>query len=119
MADFSRPRYEATVITTAFQITGQIEPFGPWLDYLNTRDKIAVPVYNAHILAIGTAVGTAPEKPQVYVNCQDIYLIYLPGNFFPITNADLHARVALPAPLPHKADMMLVNRQHVAIYHPT
>ena len=34
----------------------------------------------------------------------------LPGNFFPITNADLHAKVALPAPLPHKAEMMLVNR---------
>ena len=163
MADFSRPRYEAAVITTAFQITGQIEPIGPWLDFLNARDKIAVPVYSAHILAIGTAAGTAPEKPQVYVNCRDICFIYLPdrnshqtvhmlrnvqtaiahigpvicrgewhmgadatlatftddlpGDFFAVTNADLHVRVALPAPLPHKAEIILVNRLHVAVYH--
>ena len=164
MTDFSRPRYEATVITTAFQITGQIEPIGPWLDYLNAKDKITVPIYNAHTLAIGTAVGPAPEKPQVYVNCHDICFIYLPdrnshqtvhmlknvqtviahigpvicrgewhmgmdarlatfvddlpGDFFAVTNADLHAKVALPGPLPHKAEMMLVNRQHVSVSHP-
>ena len=41
----------------------------------------------------------------------------LPGNFFPVTNADLHAKVALPAPLPHKAELLLVNRLHVPIYH--
>ena len=78
MADFSRPRYEATVITTAFQITGQIEPIGPWLDFLNAKDKITLPVYNAHLLAIGTSVGPAPEKPQVFVNRHDICFIYLP-----------------------------------------
>ena len=164
MADYSRPRYEAIVITTAFQITGQIEPIGPWLDFLNAKDKFTLTVYNAHILAIGTSVGPAPEKPQVYVNCRDICFIYLPdrnsqqtvhmlrnvqtaiahlgpvicrgewhmgadatlatfiddlpGDFFAVTNADLHAKVALPGPLPHKAEMMLVNRQHVAVYHP-
>ena len=164
MADFSRPRYEAAVITTAFQITGQIEPIGPWLDFLNSRDKLTLPVYNAHVLPIGIAVGAAPQKAQVLVNRGDVCFIYLPdrnshqtvhmlrnvqtaiahigpvicrgewhmgadatlatfvddlpGNFFPITNADLHAKVALPEPLPNRAEMMLVNRQHVAIYHP-
>ena len=164
MEDFSRPRYDATVITTAFQITGQIEPIGPWLDFLNARDKVILPVYHAHLLAIGTSVGPAPEKPQVYVNHHDICFIhlpdrnshqtvhmlrnvqtaiahigpvicrgechmgadatlatfvdYLPGNFFPITNADLHAKVALPVPLPHKAELILVNRLHVSVYHP-
>jgi hypothetical protein len=164
MADFSRPRYEATVITTAFEITGQIEPIGPWLDFLNAKDKLTLPVYSARILAIGTSVGPAPEKPQVYVNLHDICFIHLPdrnahqsvhmlrnvqpaiahigpvicrgewhmgmdatlltfiddlpGNFFPITNADLHAKVALPAPLPHKIELMLVNRLHVPVYHP-
>ena len=164
MTDFSRPRYEATVITTAFQITGQIEPIGPWLDFLNTKDKYRLPVYNAHMLAIGTSVGPAPEKPLVYVNRRDVCFIYLPdrnshqtvhmlrnvqaaiahigpvicrgewhmgmdatlatfiddlpGNFFPVTNADLHAKVTLPAPLPHKAELMLVNRLHVPVYHP-
>jgi hypothetical protein len=165
MADFARPRYEATVITTAFQIAGEIEPIGPWLDFLNIRDKIVLPVYNAHMLLMGTPAGSAPQpKPQVYVNRHDVCLIYLPdrsshqsvhmlrnaqiaiahigpvicrgewhmgvearlatfvddlpGDFFAVTNADLHARVALPAPLPHKAEMLLVNRRHLAVYHP-
>lgn len=164
MADFTRPRYEAMVITTAFQITGHIEPIGPWLDYLNAKDKITLLVHNAHIHAIGTSVGSAPEKPQVYVNRHEICFVYLPdrnshqsvhmlknvqaaiahigpvicrgewhmgmdatlatfvddlpGNFFPVTNADLHAKVAMPAPLPHKAEMLLVNRLHVPVYHP-
>lgn len=164
MADFSRPRYEATVITTAFQITGQIEPIGPWLDYLNAKDKITVPIYHARMLAIGTSAGSAPEQPQVIVNRNHICLIYLPdrsshqtvhmlknvqtaiahigpvicrgewhmgidvrlatfidhlpGDFFAVTNADLHARVALPAPLPPKVELILVNRQHVSVSHP-
>ena len=37
MANFSRPRYGATVITRDYQITGQIEPIGPWLDFLNAK----------------------------------------------------------------------------------
>jgi hypothetical protein len=164
MADFSRPRYDATVITPAFQITGQIEPIGAWLDFLNTRDKIALPIYNAHVRMIGTSVGPAPEKSQVYVNRRDVCFIYLPdrnshqtvhmlrnvqiaiahigpvicrgewhmgmeatlatfiddltGDFFAVTNADLHAKVTLPEPLPHKAEMMLVNRQQLAVFHP-
>jgi hypothetical protein len=164
MAEFTRPRWDATVITTEFQITGQIEPIGPWLDYMNTKDKYTLPIHNARILAIGTSVGPAPEKPLVMVNRADVCFIYLPdrnshqtvnmlrnvkaaiahlgpvicraewhmgvdatlltfmddlaGNFFPVTNADLHAKVALPAPLPHKADLLLVNRLHVTIYHP-
>lgn len=163
MADFSRPRYEATVITTAFQITGQIEPIGPWLDFLNARDKIALSVFNAQALMIGTSVGPAPEKPQVHVNRHDVCILYLPdrdshqtvhmlrnvriaiahigpvicrgewhmgpdatlatfiddlpGNFFAVTNADLHAKMVLPAPLPHKAELILVNRLHVTAYH--
>jgi hypothetical protein len=164
MADFSRPRYEAMVITTEFQIIGQIEPIGPWLDFLNAKDKITLPVYNAHILAIGTSVGPAPEKSQVMVNRHDVCFIYLPdrnshqtvhmlrnvqtaiahigpvicrgewhmgmdatlatfiddlpADFFPITNADLHAKVVMPEPLPHKAELILVNRLHVPVYHP-
>src|SRR5512147_686928 len=76
--DYTRPRFEVMLITTAFQITGQIEPVGTWLDFLNARDKFTVTVHNAHILAIGTSVGPAPEKPQAYVNRNDICFIYLP-----------------------------------------
>lgn len=164
MADYSRPRYEAVIVTPEFQVSGQVEPIGPWLDFLNAKDKITLPVYNAHILAIGISVGPAPEKPQVYVNRNEICFIYLPdrashqsvymlknvqtavahigpvicrgewhmgvdatlatfiddlpGNFFPITNADLHAKAAMPAPLPHKAELILVNRLRVPVYHP-
>jgi hypothetical protein len=162
--DYTRPRFDALVVTTAFQITGQIEPIGTWLDFLNAKDKFTLPVYNAHVLAIGTSAGPAPEKPQVYVNRNDICFIHLPnrdshqsvymlknvqtaiahlgpvicrgewhmgadatlvtfvddlpGNFFPITNADLHAKAAMPAPLPHKTELILANRLHVSIYHP-
>jgi len=164
MPDFVRPSYAATVITSDFEIIGQIEPIGPWLDYLNARDKYTLPVKNARLLPIGAAAGNAPEKPQVFVNRADICFIYLPdrtahqavhmlrnvqaaiahigpvicraefhmgmdanlltfmddlpGNFFPITNADLHAKVALPVPLPGKAELLLVNRLHVPVYHP-
>jgi hypothetical protein len=164
MADLSRPRYGATVVTTAFQITGQIEPIGPWLDFLNAKDKFTLPVHNAHVLAIGASAGPAPEKPQIFVNRHEVCFIYLPdpnshqtvhmlrniqtaiahigpvicrgewhmgmdatlatviddlpGNFFPVTNADLHAKVTLPTPLPHKAELILVNRSHVSVYHP-
>ena len=62
MADLSRPRYEVTVVTTAFQITGQIEPIGPWLDFLNAKDKFTLPVHNAHVLAIGTSAGAAQSR---------------------------------------------------------
>jgi hypothetical protein len=164
MSEYARPRYEALVITPAFQILGQIEPVGTWLDFVNAREKHTLPVYNARLLSIGTSAGSTPEKPQVFVNRDDIGVIYLPdrnshqsvymlknvqtaiahigpiicrgewhmgmdatlatfiddlpGHFFPITNADLHAKVPLPAPLPQKAELMLVNRLHIAIYHP-
>ena len=163
MPDLTRPRYNATVVTTRFEIAGQIEPIGPWLDFLNSRDKHGLPVYNAHLMPIG-AVAPATERPVVYVNLADICLIHLPdrashetvhmfknvqtaishigpvicrgechtvvevalatyidnlpGNFFPITNVDIHATVALPTPLPARADLILVNRLHVAVYHP-
>jgi hypothetical protein len=164
MTDFLRQRYEATVITPEFQVIGQIEPIGPWLDFLNSRDKISLPVYNAHMLLIGTSVGPASKKSQVYVNLRDVCFIYLPdrdshqtvhmlknarlaiahigpvicrgewhmgmdatlatfvddlpGDFFAVTSADLHAKVTLPEPLPHKAEMLLVNRRHLAVFHP-
>jgi hypothetical protein len=164
MPDFSRPRFEAVILTSGFQVTGQLEPIGPWLDFLNGKDKYTLPVYTAHLLTVGVAVGPASAKPVLMMNLNDIALIYLPdkeshrsvnmlrnvqtaiahvgplvcrgewhmgmdaslttfiddlaGNFFPITNADLHAKIALPAPLPHKADLILVNRLHIPVYHP-
>ncbi len=164
MPDFTRPSYAATVITPDFEIIGQIEPIGPWLDYLNAKDKYTLPVKNARVLPFGTAASNTPDKPVVFVNRLDVCFIYLPdraahqtvnmlrnvqpaiahlgpfvgrgefhmgmdaslltfmddlaGHFFPITNVDLHAKVALPVPLPPKAELLLVSRLHVPVYHP-
>ena len=164
MMDFSRPRYSVTVITPTFEITGQMEPVGPWLDWLATKDKFTVPIYNAHLLPLGATQVSGAERPQLFVARNDICLIYLPdatshasvnmlkntqtaishmgpaicrgewhmgtdatlatfvddlpGHFFPITHADLHFKLALPVPLPARADLILANRLHVTVYHP-
>ncbi len=78
MADFSRPRYHATLLTPAFEITGQLEPIGPWLDWLASKDKLIVPVYDAHLMPLGAAQAAGAERPQLFVARNDICLIYLP-----------------------------------------
>jgi hypothetical protein len=165
MPDLTRPRYNATVIMPGLEIIGQIEPIGPWLDFLNSRDKhtITNPISPARFLAWG-GPATAGEQPQVYANRAEIQLIYLPdraaretvhmmkttqlaichlgsivcrgefhmgvdasllthfddlpGNFFPVTNAELFSTVPLPSPLPRKADLVFLNRAQVQLYRP-
>ncbi len=164
MPDVSRARYSATLITPAFEIVGQLEPVGPWLDWLNSKDKFTLPIYNARFMPLGAAQASGAERPQIFVYRSDICLIYLPdpashaaismlknmqsavshigpvvcrgewhmgvdaslstfiddlpGIFFPITHADLHSKVQLPVALPAKADVIIANRTHVAVYHP-
>lgn len=159
MPDVTRPRFNVAIITTAFQVTGQVEPIGPWVVYLNNIDRHTVPVLNARALPIGAVHGSALERPQLYLNRADICLIALldasareavtvmktsrvaichlgplicrsefhmgaeaqlitffddlNGHFFPVTNADVYPLVPLPAPLPHKIDLALLNRQQV------
>ncbi len=98
MPDFSRPRYNATLLTPAFEITGQLEPIGPWLDWLATKDKWIVPVYQARLMPLGTTPAAGAERPQLFVTRNDICLIYLPD------------------PASHATVNMLKN-SHVAVSH--
>ncbi len=45
------------------------------------------------------------------------YFDELPGIFFPITNVELFSTVALPVPLPRKADLILANRAHLRLFY--
>jgi hypothetical protein len=163
MSEIKRPRYNATVIVSGFELTGQIEPIGPWIDYLNSKDKHVLPIHAAHVLPIGGA-ATTPERAQVYVSRQEIMLLHLPdrashgtvymlknvqsaivhagplvirgefhlgvdatlatylddlpGNFFPITNAELFSTQPLPVPLPRQAELIFLNRVQLQLYYP-
>lgn len=77
MSEIKRSRYNATVVLPGFEVIGQIEPIGPWVDFLNSKDKCVVPVYTARVLSAG-GPATTPEHPQVYVSRADILLLHLP-----------------------------------------
>ena len=163
MPDINRPRFNATVVLPGFEVIGQIEPIGPWVDFLNSKDKHVLPVYAARVLSAGGA-ATTPERPQVYVGRDEVLLLHLPdrashstvhmlknmqaailhagpliirgeihlgvdatlstylddlpGNFFPVTNAELFSTQALPTPLPRKADLIFLNRARLPLYYP-
>jgi hypothetical protein len=163
MSEINRPRFNATVVLPGFEVVGQIEPIGPWIDFLNSKDKHVLPVYTARVLPFGGA-ATAPERPQVYVSRTEVLLLHLPdraahstvymlknvqsaiahagplvirgeihlgvdaslatfvddlpGNFFPVTNAELFSTQALPVPLPRKADLIFLNRSQLQLYYP-
>ncbi len=164
MPEYARPRFAATVMVPGFELSGQIEPIGPWLDFLNARDKYTLPMYHTRVLPIGAAPGSTSERAQVFVQRFEVQLIYLPdraahetiymlknaqaaichtgplicrgelhmgtdatlatyfddlpGHFFPMTNVEIFSTVTLPAPLPRKADLILLNRSQVQLYYP-
>ena len=163
MPDIKRPRFNASVVLPGFQVTGQIEPIGPWIDFLNGKDKHVLPMYAARVLPVGGA-ATTPERAQVYVSRSEVLLLHLPdrashstvymlknvqsaivhagplvirgeihlgvdaslatflddlpGNFFPMTNAELFATQALSVPLPRKAELIFLNRVQLQLYYP-
>jgi hypothetical protein len=163
MPDMLRSRFNATVILPTFEISGQMEPIGPWLDFLNNRDKTIITLYSAHVMPIGASTAPSPEQPHVHVNRAELCVIYLPdrvahesvymlknvqtaivhigpivcrgefhfgadktvatyvdelsGNFFPITNVELFSTIALPMPLPRKADLILANRAQLRLFY--
>jgi hypothetical protein len=163
MPEINRPRFNASLVLPGFEVTGKIEPIGPWIDFLNSKDKHVLPVYTARVLPIGGA-ATTPEHAQVYVSRNDVLLLHLPdraahstvymlknvqsaivhagplvirgeihlgvdaslatflddlpGNFFPVTNAELFSTQALPVPLPRKADLIFLNRAQLQVYYP-
>lgn len=163
MADLTRTRYATTILLPTLEISGQLEPIGPWLDFLNSRDKYTLPVYAARVMPFNVTTTTHAERPVVHLNRADVAVIHLPdraaheavhmlrnvhltilhigplvcrgelhmgvdatpatffddlpGAFFPVTNAELFSAVALPVPLPRQADLILVNRAQVQLYH--
>jgi hypothetical protein len=163
MSEIKRPRYNATVVLPGFEVIGQIEPIGPWVDFLNSKDKHVLPVLSARLLSVGGA-ATTPERPQVYLTRNEVLLLHLPdpashstvhmiknmqsaivhagplvirgeihlgvdatlstylddlpGNFFPVTNAELFSTQPLPVPLPRKADLIFLNRARLQLYYP-
>jgi hypothetical protein len=163
MQELNRPRHNATVVLPGFEIIGQIEPIGPWIDFLNSKDKYVLPMRPARVLPVGGA-ATAPEHPQVFIRRAEVLLLYLPdrashstvhmlknvqaaiahagplvirgeihlgvdstlatflddlpGNFFPVTNAELFSTQPLPVPLPRKADLIFLNREQLQLYYP-
>jgi hypothetical protein len=77
MPEINRPRFNANVVLPGFEVIGQIEPIGPWIDFLNSKDKHVLPMYTARVLPFGGA-ATTPERPQVYVGRQEVLLLHLP-----------------------------------------
>ena len=77
MSEMKRPRYKVEIVTTAFQITGEVEPVGPWIVYLNNPDRHVVPVHNARAVPIGVANTAAIDRSLLLVNRADICLIVL------------------------------------------
>jgi hypothetical protein len=158
-----RPRFDAHILTPTLQVTGQAEPVGPWLDFLNNRDKHTFTVHHARVMSIGVAAAPV-DRPQLFmirdqvsmiallgssardgitmvrnsvmaiihigpIVCRGeihlgvdtplaIYFDDLAGNYFPVTNADLHALSPLPVLLPAKVDIALINRSMVQAYYP-
>ncbi len=78
MPDYTRPRFAATVIVPGFELVGQIEPVGPWTDFLNAHDKYTLPMVNTRVLPIGTAPGSTSERAQVFALRSQVQLIHLP-----------------------------------------
>ena len=77
MPDITRPRFNVQVVLPAFMITGQIEPVGPWLDFLNSRDKYELVIQSARVFPIGAPPAAVPEHPQVCVTRSNVCLIVL------------------------------------------
>lgn len=77
MPDMTRPRFNVQVVMPTFVITGQIEPVGPWLDFLNGHDKYEIVVQAARVFPIGSAAASVPEHSQVCLIRSNICLIVL------------------------------------------
>jgi hypothetical protein len=77
MPEIKFSRFNATVVLPGFEVIGQIEPIGPWIDFLNSKDKHVLPIYTARVLPFGGA-ATTPERSQVYVSRAEILLLHLP-----------------------------------------
>lgn len=76
MAEIMRPRFNVVVVLPTFEMTGAIEPIGPWLDFMNSRDKHVITVYAARVAPIGAAApagaGAASDAGEPRRNLSDL-----------------------------------------------
>jgi hypothetical protein len=71
-----RPTFSAQILTVAMQLAGRAEPIGPWLDFLNSRDKINMSMRDARVVPL--VAGAAPvDRPQIFMNRNLISLMVL------------------------------------------
>lgn len=79
MAEIARARYSVEIVTTAFHVTGDVEPIGPWQIFLNSPDRCALTVCHAHVAPLTQSVHlSSRERPQVYLSLNQICFIILP-----------------------------------------
>jgi hypothetical protein len=111
MSEIRRPRYNATVVVPGFEIVGQIEPIGPWIDFLNSKDKHILPMYAARVLPIGGA-ATTPERSQVYVSRADILLLHLPDR---ASHSTVHMLKNVQAAIVHAGPLVIRGEIHLGV----
>ena len=62
-----RPVFNSQIITATTQMIGKAEPVGPWLSFLNNRDKFNLLMRDARIMSL--TAGVAPvDRPEIFVN---------------------------------------------------
>ena len=77
MQQITRPRHNVEVLTPELRVTGQVEPVGPWFDFVNNPDRYTVTVLDAHRCPLGKTSGRESDHAQAILNKQHICLIIL------------------------------------------
>jgi hypothetical protein len=111
MSEIKRPRYNATVVLPGFEVVGQIEPIGPWVDFLNSKDKHVLPVLSACVLPFGGA-ATTPERPQIYVSRNDVLLLYLPDR---ASHSTVHMLKTVLSAILHAGPLIIRGEIHLGV----
>jgi hypothetical protein len=158
-------RHGVQILTTRFQISGQLETIGPPDNFINdsTRDSIALHEAQVTPLTPSSPLGSL-SRPHIVVLKSEIMLLYptsaesrasiqtltrrellvaytplavcrghfhmpveanlneflsvTPGLFLPVTETKIFPLFELPAPFPGEADLLLIGRAHLHLYHP-
>jgi hypothetical protein len=78
--ELQRPRYPVQVITTQYVFTGEVEPFGPLVLWLNDTSREAISLYGVQGAALdaGRAVETL-ARDELLLLKHDIVAIDLPS----------------------------------------
>jgi hypothetical protein len=111
MSEIKRLRYNATVVLPGFEVIGQIEPIGPWVDFLNSKDKYVLPVYAARVLSVG-GPATTPERPQVYSLRNEVLLLHLPDR---ASHSTVHMLKTILSAILHAGPLVIRGEIHLGV----